>query len=155
MIVGASTILNGFAAVTCSAMIYHDTRRPFWTGLNTFGKFFGTTILFAVMMLWILDATPETAALVLLLAAIKLAWEVKLLRKPALASSRVVMCGELRRWMVLRFALGITGGLIGPAISLAGWRSAAVVAGSFVICFCGELTERHLFFAAVAPPKMP
>jgi Fe-S-cluster-containing dehydrogenase component/DMSO reductase anchor subunit len=154
-IVGALTLLSGFAVVICSAMIYHDTRRPFWTGLNTFTKFFGTTILFAAMMLWILDASPETAALVLLLAATKLAWEVKLLWKAAVARSRVVMFSELRWLTVLRFALGIIGGLIGPAMSLGAWRSAAVVAGSFVICFGGELAERHLFFAAAAPPKMP
>jgi formate dehydrogenase iron-sulfur subunit len=155
VVIGGLTLLLGFAAVLCSVMIYHDTRRPFWTGLNTSAKFFGTTILFAAVMVWILGASPEAAALVLALSGTKLAWEVNLLRKPALARSRVVMFGELRWLTVLRFALGITGGLIGPMISLGGWRSAPLVAGSFVVCFCGELAERHLFFAAVAPPKMP
>ena len=37
--------VTGFAAVFCSAMIYVDTRRPFWNAPMTFGKFFGTTLL--------------------------------------------------------------------------------------------------------------
>ncbi len=37
--------LSGLAAVGCSAMIYVDTRRPFWNLPMTFGKFFGTTLL--------------------------------------------------------------------------------------------------------------
>ena len=44
---------TGLAAVFCSAMIYVDTRRPFWNAPMTFGKFFGTTLLLgaAAMML--------------------------------------------------------------------------------------------------------
>ena len=36
---------TGLAAVGCSAMIYVDTRRPFWNAPMTFGKFLGTTLL--------------------------------------------------------------------------------------------------------------
>jgi formate dehydrogenase iron-sulfur subunit len=155
VIIGGLAILCGFAAVMCSCMIYHDTRRQFWMGPNTWVKFFGTTMLFAAAMSWILDASREAAALVLVIAGTKLAWEWNVMRNPALARSRVVTFGELRWLTVLRLILGIGGGLAGPVMALAGWRSAAVVAGSFVFCFCGEIAERYLFFAAVAPPKMP
>ena len=37
---GAS--LAGLAGVVCSAMIYADTRRPFWDIAITLPKFFGT-----------------------------------------------------------------------------------------------------------------
>ena len=36
---------TGLAAIACSAMIYVDTRRPFWNAPMTFGKFFGTTLV--------------------------------------------------------------------------------------------------------------
>jgi Fe-S-cluster-containing dehydrogenase component/DMSO reductase anchor subunit len=153
--IGWLTIVCGFIAVMCSTMIYHDTQRPFWRGLNTAGKFFGAPILFAAVVLWILDPGGLAAAFVVLITGAKLAWEYRLARNPALARSRVVMLGQLKWVTLLRFALGIAGGVIGPLLAIAGWRSAAVVVGGFLLCFCGELAERHLFFAAAAPPKMP
>jgi len=149
------TILCGLIAVMCSIMIYHDTQRPFWTGLNSAGKFCGTVILFAAVIVWIGDESGLAATVVVLIAGAKLAWEYRLTRNPALARSRGVMLGQLSRVTLLRFTLGIAGGVIGPLLAIAGWRSAAVVVGGFVLCFCGELAERHLFFAAAAPPKMP
>jgi len=154
-LMGWLTIVSGFVAVICSTMIYHDTQRPFWTGLKTAGKFFGTTLLLAAVIMWILDASPVAAALVVLIAATKLAWEFGLMRNPALTRSRAVMFGELKWLSFARFAFGVAGGVIGPLLAIAGWRSAEVVVGGFLLCFCGELAERHLFFAAAAPPKMP
>jgi Fe-S-cluster-containing dehydrogenase component/DMSO reductase anchor subunit len=154
-LIGWLTMMCGLTALMCSTMIYHDTRRPFWTGLNTAGKFFGTAILFAAVIAWIGDKNGLAAAGVVLIAGTKLAWEYRLTRNPGLARSRAVMWGQLKRVTLLRFALGIGGGVIGPLLAIVGWRSAAVVVGGFVLCFCGELAERHLFFAAAAPPKMP
>ncbi len=36
---------TGLIGIACSAMIYADTRREFWRASQTFGKFFGTTLL--------------------------------------------------------------------------------------------------------------
>src|SRR6185369_8533231 len=41
--------LLGLAAVACSAMVYADTRRPFWNAPVTLGKFFGTTLLLGAL----------------------------------------------------------------------------------------------------------
>ena len=42
---GAGAALAGFAGVACSAMIYADTRRPFWDLFITGPKFLGTAAL--------------------------------------------------------------------------------------------------------------
>ena len=41
----AATSTAGFIAVFCSAMIYIDTRRPFWRPGGTFPRFFGTALV--------------------------------------------------------------------------------------------------------------
>ena len=40
-----TTALTGLLGVICSAMIYVDTRREFWSALQSFGKFLGTALL--------------------------------------------------------------------------------------------------------------
>src|SRR5205809_3629339 len=47
-VLATGTALAGLVAVFCSAMVYHDTRRPFWNMRLSATKFFGTTILFGL-----------------------------------------------------------------------------------------------------------
>jgi DMSO reductase anchor subunit len=68
--------------------------------------------------------------------------------------------GLLHRW---RVACGVIGGILLPAIHALQMFTAtapqffdvASVALIFVLCLVGEIIERHLFFVAVQPVKMP
>jgi Fe-S-cluster-containing dehydrogenase component/DMSO reductase anchor subunit len=86
-----SAILAAFAgvlAVACSAMVYVDTRRPFWNARMTFGKFFGTTLLLGgagTLLLSVLSTVPIpprnlVVAFVVLGTAFKLAVEQRVFR---------------------------------------------------------------------------
>ncbi len=77
----------------------------------------------------------------------------------------MLMTGELSNYTLARFAAGLAGGIVIPAILLIRMRSedgpadpialAALTAVLFLACMVGELLERYLFFAAVAAPRMP
>ena len=75
--------LAGLVAIACSAMVYVDTRRPFWNAPMTFGKFFGTTLLLGgsgALLLSALGIAPTeprslVASLIVLGAVFKLAVE--------------------------------------------------------------------------------
>jgi formate dehydrogenase iron-sulfur subunit len=83
----------------------------------------------------------------------------------ALRRSAVLMTGDLAAVTKSRFICGFVGGIALPSMLLrAATKSpdeigdgfVCLVAGVlFVVCLAGELLERYLFFAAVAPPKMP
>jgi hypothetical protein len=61
--------------------------------------------------------------------------------------------GKLTRW---RFACGIVGGIVLPALALLVDGGALPCAlGGFALTLAGELLERHLFFAAATAPRMP
>jgi len=78
---------TALAAIFCSAMIYADTRRPFWSASLTFPKFFGTTLLLgagtsAAVLSWmrVADAAPPSVTWLACSAAVVLgvlyaAWE--------------------------------------------------------------------------------
>src|ERR1041384_4031297 len=80
--------LTGLIAVACSAMLYVDTRRPFWRAPMTFSKFFGTTLLLggaAALLLVTLEPNPYlppglAAALVVLGTIFKFAVEQRIFR---------------------------------------------------------------------------
>jgi hypothetical protein len=82
-----------------------------------------------------------------------------------LKRSALLMQGALAPLTQLRFATGIVGGLLVPALLLgrlgfgAAPRASALdlvlVALSALALIAGEMLERSLFFMAVAPPKMP
>jgi DMSO reductase anchor subunit len=152
---GVFTALAGLAAVFCSVMIYHDTRRAFWTGLNTGGKFFGTTALLGTAAAWVFTSRADLAWLVLVICLAKLVCEGGVLSRPSLTRTAEVIWGPLRPLHSLRFALGIIGGLILPLAYLAGSTSLIIPVASLILCCAGELAERYLFFAAAAPNKMP
>jgi hypothetical protein len=107
----------------------------------------------------------------MVLTAVKLIWEavifrhLLLRRMTPLRRSAMLLSRDLSNTMMARFALGVLGGLLMPAI-LSG--KAAMIAGDaelvqftatagllFIACLVGELLERYLFFAACATPRMP
>ncbi|MCC5808107.1 MAG: dimethyl sulfoxide reductase anchor subunit [Opitutales bacterium] len=157
-----AALAAGLAGVFCSAMIYHDTRRPFWKLHRSAAKFFGTA--------WILGAAgalvvaPSLPAALLLIAGTlaKLACEARHFHpdalgpdKPAVGSTRVILCCLLRVH-ANRLLLGAAGGILLPLLFLAGAVPAAVAAVlAFGLCLSAETTERYLYLRAVVPFKMP
>ena len=75
----------------------------------------------------------------------------------------MLMTGPLAGFSIARFALGLLGGIVMPALLLPTISQShtdpvvlpIVVSMLLVACLAGELLERYLFFAAVASPRMP
>ncbi len=183
-------VVAGMAAVYCSVMIYASVRREFWDFSRTAVRFTLTTVSLGLATLWfnlavmaaidpsddvltIVDqAGPAICQLLVIVTAGKLLWEALLFRHflsrsmTPLKRSALLMSRDLASPTVARFALGILGGIVAPALcwrllSSAGqsenWQlqwllAAAILLGASLL---GELLERYLFFAAVAAPRMP
>jgi Fe-S-cluster-containing dehydrogenase component/DMSO reductase anchor subunit len=157
----------GGLAVFCSAMVYVDTRRPFWSAALTFPKFVLTSLLlgWSASMLFVGTETDRMALILttLLLVALKLTVECSIFA--GYRSNPDTSLGKSARLHVLRplgeifrgrLALAIFGGVILPLFLL---RPDAPIAsiGLLILGFLmvGETLERHLFFVAEAAPKMP
>jgi hypothetical protein len=105
----------------------------------------------------------------MLAAGCKLLFEASLFRHLSskqmtpLRRSALLMTGVLARSTKWRFALGVVGGLLlpalwlgrGDAVSLAWPLFYVLIAGQFVTLAAGELLERYLFFTAVVASRMP
>jgi Fe-S-cluster-containing dehydrogenase component/DMSO reductase anchor subunit len=186
---GWSVCLIGIAAVVCSTMIYVFTQRECWSLVRVGGRFALTSALLGVAAVWlsILVSTlvaPTEALFALVhkcgpalcwalvaLSMSKLFWEAADFRHlgfrkmTPMKRSTVLMTGDLSNATLARFATGLLGGGILPAM-LAG-EAATLAQGAglpqFVVltallfgaCLAGELLERYLFFAACAAPQMP
>jgi len=173
-----SVAVAGLLGVGCSAMIYADTRREYWRGSQSSGKFFGTTVLLGAATALTIRATGPSAAdphinefagLMFMAMAAKLGFEHRIFRSlvheetPAptpLNKTARLLAGELSFAARVRVGCGVLGGLIFPVLLIlirAGGDAPArwLAPAGLVLCVAGELLERYLFFAAVAPAKMP
>ncbi|HEY1170890.1 MAG TPA: DmsC/YnfH family molybdoenzyme membrane anchor subunit [Verrucomicrobiae bacterium] len=157
----------GLAAVFCSAMIYVDTKRPFWSGALTFPKFGFTALLLGWTGCMIFaPSDADRVVLVMmttLFTAMKLAVECSIFSNhqhapdaPLSKSARLHLTRPLGELFRGRVALAVVGGLLLPLLMLAsGTPLAGMAALIFCFCLAGELLERHLFFVAEAARKMP
>ncbi len=182
---GGGVVAAGLTGVFCSMMIYVYTRRPFWSGSQTFVKFSLTTVwlgLSAVLTVSLMAAgLSDSLSLrelmadygrwlchaIVYVAAAKLLYEVSFFRH--LASKQVtplnrsarLMVGELAVWSRCRFAVGAIGGLLLPLVMLnqsatvPGPTIAGIGLASFALSLLGETLERTLFFTAAVAPRMP
>jgi formate dehydrogenase iron-sulfur subunit len=172
--------LTGLSGVACSAMIYVDTRREFWSASQSFGKFFETTFLLGAAATFVVQVSARAqteflvtgAALVAAATAAKLGLELRVFRhlidentvslEPLNKSARL-LAGELRPIVRLRAGCALLGGLICPALAIwvlayggVPWAAmTGIVLATLVFCVVGEILERYLFFTAVAPARMP
>lgn len=178
----------GALAVAASAMIYISTGRECWSPARVAIRFALCGLLLGAALFWLSllmlelphDAQravaarqmgPVVCAVLMGLSVVKLSWEGGIFRHlwsrrtTILKRSALLMTRDLSGLIVARFATGILGGIVLPALL---WKmlsadsssisSAAVVvlAGmSFLACLVGELLERTLFFRACVFPKMP
>jgi Fe-S-cluster-containing dehydrogenase component/DMSO reductase anchor subunit len=160
----------GLIGIACSALIYHATRRAWWTATTTCFKFFMTAAVLGlastVVTLTTTQSDPELVAslarLLIAATAVKLLSELAVLvhlhdkRYTELKRSAVLLVRDLWRWSVMRLACGLLGGVIMPAVALATDDSPRVLAlASLALLLVGELLERTLFFAAASAPGMP
>jgi formate dehydrogenase iron-sulfur subunit len=179
---------SGAVGVFCSAMIYVFTRRECWSFTRVAVRFALTAALLGVAAIWlsiliatVVNPSPQLTAVVLehgpllcraliVLAAVKLAWEATIFRHlllgrmTPLRRSALLLTRDLSSVTLARFALGLLGGVVMPVLLLNALPTlsstsvvqfAAMTGLLFVACLAGELLERYLFFAACAAPRMP
>jgi Fe-S-cluster-containing dehydrogenase component/DMSO reductase anchor subunit len=186
---GLCVAASGLVAVFCSTMIYVFTQRECWSFLRVAVRFALTSALLGVAVVWLsillmmlIRPAPELGELierngVLVCAAMiaitgaKLLWDAAIFRHllyrrmTSLKRSAILMTRELSNFTLARFAAGVLGGIVLPAILVASLSSAIASGGlpkfviltgmQFVACVVGELLERALFFTACAAPRMP
>lgn len=163
---GASVI--GLAAIFCSAMVYHATRRDFWLLNFTATKFFGAAVLLGAAASWLLAVIADApharflAIATMVATVLKLGWEISFSRQletdeitTPLQRSASLMFGRLRHATSARILFGLFGGVFLPFLYLVQPTSLLIPASALAFCIAGELLERFLFFTAVAPQKMP
>lgn len=184
--IGWGVAASGLAGVFCSVMIYAFTQKALWSFSLTSIRFLLTTAMLGTAAIWLTlllmsaggSASAGTiitqhglhiAQTLISAAGIKLVFELALLRHLAdrqttpLKRSAMLMTGPLAGFSIARFALGLLGGIVMPALLLPTISQShtdpvvlpIVVSMLFVACLAGELLERYLFFAAVASPRMP
>jgi Fe-S-cluster-containing dehydrogenase component/DMSO reductase anchor subunit len=139
---GVSAALAGLVGVACSAMIYADTRRPFWELIITGPKFLGTVVLLglpASMLVSVLatlfsheHTVHEVMAAegktictwIICVALAKFTFESLIFmslrqRNPTpLKRTAVLMTGELGLATLARYYFGLIGGLLLPGLLL-------------------------------------
>lgn len=130
----------GFA---CSVMIYADTPRHHWRLAATAPRFLASAVTLA------LASTVPLAGAVALLAKLALL-ESRALRHSDHPTARLLH-GPLASCVHLRTALAFAA--IGTLA--AGAHGGPLALAGLVFAAAGELLERHLFFRAVDPSKMP
>ena len=178
---GLATVLTALAGVFCSAMVYHDTRREYWTLAMTGPKFFGTTFLLGSagsMLTWlgVVGAAPSFLILFLIALRIMASFSKQAVVDRALDAlpkddfsalhkTALLLTGRLGLHRRIGVACGIAGGVCFPALLAIHALPAGLgpdsssrlglVAAGILFSFMAELIERWLFFAAVQPTKMP
>lgn len=182
-----AVFLTGLIGVLCSVMVYRDTRRPFWDNHGTTFKFLITTALLglatslAVLVIYANIIHPAEVSLLMDsfghlsvvciagLSIAKMGWEAMIFRflkkedGNFFKKTAILMVRPLKKYTLMRFAVGICGGMILPllifVVEANGQQASLRLAGySFVmlvILVVGEMLERYLFFRAVVPLKMP
>jgi formate dehydrogenase iron-sulfur subunit len=169
------TAALGLIGVLCSAMIYVDTRRSYWSRELTFTKFFGTTFLLgsagaAALLAWtgslsgapLADAAVAFAILATIIRTALAGWEFHNLREGlndvehANHRTALILWNMQRPLVITRallFVASTTFGLM--AISQAGVFTAVCATVSFLLTFASQIIERYFFFTAVVAPRMP
>lgn len=185
---GWGVAASGAAGVFCSAMIYVFTRRECWSFTRVAVRFTLTAALLGVAATWlsmltatVASPTPQLTEVVrrhgpalcralMVITAAKLLWEAAIFRHlilgrmTPLRRSALLLTRDLSSVTLARFALGLLGGVLMPAMLLSTLPSlsntglvqfAATSGMLFAACLAGELLERYLFFTACAAPRMP
>ena len=180
-----AAIAAGIVAVTCSAMIYVATRRPWWNARRTFGRFAYTALLLgsatcvAITALAVDDSGSPWqdyyyplllmsmgGAVVLVRLQFERHWTQTALQhsEMAIRGSARLLTGELQTAVRCQHVSAITGAVLIPlammlllTADVSGTRGlfAALTIVGVGLILLSEICERYLFFAAVVAPRMP
>ena len=168
-----ATAALGLAGVFCSAMIYVDTRRAFWSRELTFTKFFGTTFLLGAagvvaLLAWLVVPVPALplvailATVATLIRAALFGWEFTGFQQALQDSTHVHHRPSLLAWEFQRPLLYARIGLFAGAILFglapimqAGPIAATCATLAFLLTFASQIIERFSFFTTVVAPRMP
>ncbi len=157
------TAALGVVTVFAQSMVYADTRREFWQLTRTAPRFLGTTLVLGLA--FALLSQPATPLALALVGAtlLKLGCELAVLKHAdsdldtwtQLRRTAVLQRGVLRPVLAARLLFGLSGGVLLPFLMATGPASLTRAAMAFSLCLIGELAERYLYFASVAPDRMP
>lgn len=136
----------GLAGVAASAMIYLVPARPSWNSKRTVLDFYLTALLLGPLFLAALGMPVPRTAVFAAGAAQLLNQVLRLIILSAsdefeLRASSRLLTGELRGWLIARFAL-LIGCMLAPS-----WLALA-------LGLAGELISRYLFFVSVVPKSV-
>jgi formate dehydrogenase iron-sulfur subunit len=174
-VLSGATAGVGFLAVSCSALIYIDTRRPAWNPTAVFGRFMGTAFLLgastsACCLAWmgvvgngaVAESGRFAAIAATMIRVSSFAWETwqrqRDLRNPAAPAHRSARILSAQRAGLLRsqvalFIVATVSGL--AAVLLSGFFGAVCATISLACTMAGQVAERYGFFVAAAEPGMP
>jgi formate dehydrogenase iron-sulfur subunit len=156
---GFATAAMAVIGLICSAMIYVDTRRPWWTARLTFGKFFGSALVLGLHAAAVVTASPATLGAAVVWHWLLAIWETSTRTRalddeedPIHRSARTakkLLAGWLDGRLLALMACGICAMAAFVVPSFVPAALAAVLALGAVVA------ERAVFFRASAGPRMP
>ncbi len=169
------TALLGLGAVYCSAMIYIDTRRTFWSAEITMPKFFGTTLLLgatasACLLSWAavaIDVSLASAAWscgvgATVIRTALFGWETSHFLAALRSVANPNHQSALKIWTLARtaavaqVALFVVATFFGLyAISHGGFPAAIAATLAAATTTLSQVIERYFYFTAVVAPRMP
>jgi DMSO reductase anchor subunit len=154
--------------VFCSVLIYHATRRPWWSASATGFKFFMTTAILglattavtfsfgaAVPLVRTLSMVIAAASITKALGELSAFSHLRDKRQTDLKRSALLMTTDLATWSLGRFGALVVGGIALPLVNASGDGSPWLATVSLAFLVVGELLERILFFAASTSQGMP
>ena len=163
-----ATALLALVGVGCSAMIYIDTRRPFWAAQRTLPKFFGTTALLgtttaAALFGWTAPLlAPACAIAATIIRTVLFAWEwstfLPALRNPKSRTHRsALVLARLQRSIVAARVFLFVASSVFSIMAIFNLAGAGAIWGTiaFVTTTTSQMLERHTYFTASAAPRMP
>lgn len=168
---------TGLLGIFCSGMIYKDTPRLWWNSGYTLLKFFLTAVLLgsagtiALNRLLSLDqetiksfyGLPLLSVILLSAMVLKLLIEMQIFRQfrenpdHPLAKTAKLMKEQMKgmvNWRLITALLGVSIMLFLETVENSIYTT-LISCAAFAMLLIGECLERHLFFIAVVPPKMP
>jgi formate dehydrogenase iron-sulfur subunit len=156
---GVATIVCAVAAVACSAMIYVDTRRPWWSAPLAFGRFFGSTTVLGIYALAVALASPLALCAAVVAHWVLTGWETQVrlraleddehpAHRPAFTAKKL-----LGAWTDFRMVAVLLGGVCSVCSIVAPSRWPFVVAA--LLAVTAVIIERYEFFTAACAPRMP
>ncbi len=161
----ATAVLFGAAGVVASVMIYHVTHRPFWNAARSAPAFLSTSLgvsSLATIMTLQLSSNGSSQIVIAALAGVGLLsglTKLFLLNRSMKLDRRETQhaATQLKPIVQLQWTSGIafvmTTGIL--LLVSAGWPSIVLTAVAIVTGLIADFTERHLFFRAVVPLRMP